>query len=129
MSGTDKTKRIPRSTAPVGQPLDAAFASTLEAEISASLARVLRQHKAEVVAADVDRKRSTVYRWAAHPADVPVAALPVLARYDPDPEMLARVAGHLLAEVSAAALRRQSIGRAITIIEEIAPGRVVVVRR
>jgi hypothetical protein len=87
------------------------------------LERALRLTKAETIAAAVDRKRSTVYRWAAAPEDVPLAAIPALASFDPDPEFLPRIAGLLLSHVAASALTREAQHRATLIVQEIAPGR------
>src|SRR5262245_5253274 len=122
----DKANRIQQagaqSAAATGQPPDG-LSPSLAGEIAASLDRILRRHKAETVGGAVDRSRSTVYTWAGHPDQVPISALPILASFDPDPEFLARVAGHLMAEVSSQALRRHAAGRAVLIVEELAPGR------
>jgi hypothetical protein len=119
---TGKAKGIPSAADPAGQPPDG-LSPSLVHEIGASLERVLRLHKAETVGGAVDRSRSTIYAWAAHPEHVPVAALLVLATFDPDPEFLARVAGHLMAEISTQAMRRHAAGRALLVINEISPGR------
>ena len=113
-----KENRIPPSEKHVGQRLDD-FRPNVEGELGSSLERSLRIYKAETIGAAVDRKRSTIYRWAASPEDVPLSAVPTLAEFDPDPDFLARIAGHLLAHVSSAALARSAAGKAITIIHEI----------
>lgn len=92
-------------------------------EVGAALERALRIHKAETIAAACDRKRSTIYRWAADPADVPLAALPALASFDPDPEFLARIAGLLLSIHAQRALAREAQGRAVMVFQELSPGR------
>jgi len=92
-------------------------------QVGDSLERSLRAHKAEVIAAAVDRKKSTVYRWAASPEDVPLALIPSLAAFDPDPEFLARLAGLLLAIHAQRALAHQAQGRTLQVFTEYAPGR------
>lgn len=124
MKAREQAKGIQHDEGAVGRPLDD-FRPRLEDEIRASLERALRIHKAETIAAAVDRKRSTVYRWQAEPADVPAGALAVLATFDPDPEFLPRVAGHLLSVVAARALRHEATGRAVMVFHELAPGRFV----
>lgn len=117
-----KANAFQREDGPVGRPLDA-LSPSLKNEVEASLERALRMYKAETIAADVNRKRSTVYRWQAAPEDVPIGALPVLAKYDPDPEFLARVAGVLLAAVSSQALARQTVGKTLMLLQEVSPGK------
>lgn len=123
-SGGGQTNGIPRLSNEAAVPRDD-FRVRVEDEISASLERALRLHKAETIAAAVDRKRSTVYRWQADPRDVPASALRVLASFDPDPEFLARVAGHLLAEIASTALRHEAEGRSVMVFHELTPGRFV----
>ena len=113
-----KANRIQPSTGDVGQRLDD-FRPNVEGELGSCLERALRMHKAETIGAAVDRKRSTIYRWAANPEDVPLSVVPALAEFDSDPDFLARIAGHLLAHVSSAALSRAAAGKAITIIHEL----------
>jgi len=92
-------------------------------EVGESLARALRVHKAETIGAAIDRKRSTIYRWAAEPEEVPLAVIPTLSTFDPDPEFLARVAGMLLAIHAQRALAREAMGRSLQVFHEISPGR------
>ena len=126
MSSDHQAKGVFGAGEPVGpaagQP-SSGLSPTLESELRGCLERVLRAYKAEDVAGRIDRKRSTVYRWAGSPGDVPLGALTILTDLDPDPESLARIAGVLLAHVSARALAREAQGRAVLILEEIAPGR------
>jgi len=103
-------------------PLDG-LSPLLKGEVGASIERILRHHKAEAIGGVCDRKKSTVYRWAADPSDVPVSALGALASMDNDPEFLARVAGHLLTALAAVALAREAQGRAVSIFHEISPGK------
>jgi hypothetical protein len=92
-------------------------------EVGALLERALRAHKAEAIAAAVDRKRSTIYRWAAEPEEVPLTAIPALTGFDPDPDCLGRIAGLLLAIHAQRALARQAQGRAISVFYEVSPGK------
>jgi hypothetical protein len=92
-------------------------------QVGDSLERSLRAHKAETIAAAVDRKKSTVYRWAASPEDVPLALIPALAAFDPDPEFLSRIAGLLLAIHAQRALAHEAQGRTLQVFHEISPGR------
>lgn len=112
----------PRSSSIESSP-SADFRHGLEGQIGAALERILAYHKAETVAAAFDRKRSTVYRWAAAPEDVPASALLTIALLDPDPEFLVRFAGLLLASTADRALQREAEGRVALIVQEIAPGK------
>lgn len=126
MNPRDKAHGIqpaPGKVPPPVQQSSTAPSPRLDTELRGCMERILRAHKAEAVAGEVDRKRSTVYRWAAHPEDIPAGALLALADLDPDPDGLARVAGCLLAHVATRALARQAQGRALLIIEESSPGR------
>ena len=95
----------------------------LKGECGASLERILRVHKPSALGDKCDRKKSTIYRWAADPADVPLAAIGAMAALDPDDEFLVRVAGHLLAVAASRALARDAQRRAQNVFHEIAPGR------
>ena len=106
----------PRPTA--GRPLDR-LSPSLEAEAGAALERALVRTKAETIGAACDRKRSSVYQWAAHPETIPLGALPVIAGFDPDPEFMSRMAGHLLQWVAARALRRQVDGGIVTVLHNL----------
>jgi len=112
----------PTHSSETSSPLDD-FRLSLSEQIGGSLERILRLRKAEDVAGRFDRKRSTVYRWAAEPGDVPISALTILGDLDPDPEFLARVAGILMSHSSAKALAREAAGRSTVIVQEISPGR------
>src|SRR6188508_2217466 len=101
-----KANGIPRGDAAVGQALDD-FRADLAGQIGGALERILRTHKAEAVAGRFDRKRSTVYRWAADPSDVPVSALLALSELEPGPEFLLRGAGILLSHGSSRALAHE----------------------
>jgi hypothetical protein len=92
-------------------------------QVGDSLERALRAHKAETIAAAIDRKKSTVYRWAASPEDVPLSVIPSLAAFDPDPEFLARLAGIFMAINAQRALAHQAQGRTLQVFTEYAPGR------
>jgi hypothetical protein len=92
-------------------------------EVSGLLERALRGHKAEAIAAAVDRKRSTIYRWAAEPQDVPLDAIAALSQFDPDTDCLSRIAGLLMAIHSQRALARKAQERAAAAFYEIAPGK------
>jgi hypothetical protein len=92
-------------------------------QVGDSLERCLRAHKAETIAAAVDRKKSTVYRWAAQPEDVPLSVITALAAFDPDPEFLSRVAGLLMAVQAQRALAHQAQGRALQVFYELTPGK------
>jgi len=119
-------KHLRQSTAPgeakgiEGQATDGRQLSPrLESEVHDALARALRLHKAETIAAECGVDRATIYKWAAKPSRVPVTVLDVLASFDPDPEMLSRIAGHLLAAVAARAITREAQGRSVSIFHEI----------
>lgn len=92
-------------------------------QVGDSLERSLRAYKAETIAAAVDRKKSTVYRWAAQPEDVPLALIPALASFDPDPEFLSRIAGLLMGIQAQRAIAHQAQGRTLQVFHELSPGK------
>jgi len=108
-----------RQLAGDGRQESAQLSPRLESEVHDALARALRQHKAETIAAECGVDRATIYKWAAKPSRVPLTVLDVLAAFDPDPEMLSRIAGHLMAAVSSRALARQAKGEAVSIFHQI----------
>lgn len=64
-----------------------------------------------------NRKKSTVYKWA-ETGDVPVGALAALAIFDPDDDLLQRIAGHLMAVSAQRALARKAQEAARTVFHE-----------
>lgn len=119
-------KQIPHSAAQgqakgiVGQATDARQLSpSLESEVHASLARSLRLHKAETIAAECGVDRATIYKWAAKPGRVPLAKLTALAAFDPDPEFLPRVGGLLLAVHAQRALANKAQGESVAIFHQV----------
>ncbi len=113
----------PTTLSPDASTPGAGLSPSLESEIHGSLARCLGKHKAETIAAECEVDRATIYKWAAKPSRVPLSKVQVLAAFDPDPEFLARVAGHLLSAVAKAALVHQAQGRSISVFYEFAPGK------
>lgn len=82
---------------------------TATQEAGESLARALRVSKAEAIGERLGLSRSRVYELAADPSQIPVGLLLDLARLDPDPVTLERIAHSLLvASASLAAERKRA---------------------
>lgn len=90
----------------------------LTGECAASLERIFRKHKPIAVGEKCNRKKSTVYKWA-ETGDVPVGALAALAIFDPDDELLQRIAGHLLAVSAQRAIARKAQEAARNVFQEV----------
>ena len=122
MSDSEQANRV-SATEEQGRQSGDLLSPSLESEIHDSISRALRLHKAETIAAEMGLSRNYFYKLLAAPEKFSLCRVPILARFDPDPEFLARVAGHLLTHLTASALARQAAGRAKLIIEEVSPGK------
>lgn len=99
-------KGFQRDSNSLPDPLEG-LSPLLRGECAASLERIFRKHKPIAIGEKCNRKKSTVYKWAEN-GDVPIGSLAVLAVYDPDDELLQRIAGHLLAAIAARALAKKA---------------------
>ena len=108
LGGPPKSTISPRES--TTSPQDFRPFPTAAQEAGESLARALRVSKAEAIGERLSLSRSRVYELAADPSQIPVGLLLDLARLDPDPAALSRIAHALLVAQAALAAERKAAG-------------------